>query len=100
MRASLADIPAELGPIDMVDVFRRSDQAGEVVDEALEVLLVRGLKVIWLQIGVVNEPAAARARARGVEVVQNLCPKMEYQRLFGELRMGGINTGVISSKLG
>ena len=43
-----------------------------------------------------NEPAAARARARGVEVVQNLCSKMEYQRLFGELRMGGINTGVIS----
>ncbi|MDF2235803.1 CoA-binding protein [Albimonas sp. CAU 1670] len=99
VRASLADIPPELGPIDMVDVFRRSDQAGEVVDEALEHLLDRGLKVIWLQIGVVNEAAAARARERGVEVVQNLCPKMEYQRLFGELRMGGINTGVISSKL-
>lgn len=97
--ASLAEIPPELGPIDMVDIFRRSEQAGEVVDEALAHLLDRGLKVIWMQIGVTNPEAAARARAKGIEVVQDLCPKMEYQRLFGELRMGGINTGVISSRL-
>lgn len=98
VRASLADIPESLGPIDMVDVFRRSEEAGGVVDEALDHLLDRGLKVIWMQIGVADEAAAKRAEAKGVEVVMNLCPKMEYQRLFGELRMGGINTGVISSK--
>lgn len=96
---SLAGIPADADPVRMVDVFRRSDQAGAVVDEALEVLLPRGLEVIWMQIGVSDPAAAKRAEAKGVEVVMNLCPKMEYQRLFGELRMGGIATGVISSKL-
>ena len=52
-----------------------------------------------MQIGVINEEAAAVAEARGVDVIMNRCPKIEYQRLFGELRMGGFNTGVISSKL-
>ncbi len=99
VRASLADIPESLGDIQMVDVFRRSEDAGGVVDEALEHLLHRGLKVIWMQIGVSDPAAAARAQAMGVEVVMNLCPKMEYQRLFGELRMGGINTGIVSSRL-
>jgi uncharacterized protein len=82
-----------------VDVFRRSSEAGAVVDEALEVLKPRGLKVIWMQIGVIDRAAAARAEAQGVEVIMNRCPKIEYQRLFGELRWGGFNTGVISSKL-
>jgi hypothetical protein len=98
VRPSLAGIPQADGPIDMVDVFRRSEQAGEVVDEALEHLLDRGLRTIWMQIGVADEAAAGRAQAAGLQVVMNLCPKMEYQRLFGELRMGGINTGVVSSK--
>ena len=97
--ASLAEIPAAEDPVQMVDVFRRSEEAGRVVDEALEVLGPRGLEVIWMQIGVWDLAAAKRAEAKGVEVVMNLCPKMEYQRLFGELRMGGIATGVISSKL-
>ncbi|MEM6742328.1 MAG: CoA-binding protein [Pseudomonadota bacterium] len=97
--ASLAEIPASEDPIQMVDVFRRSSEAGAVVDEALDVLADRGLQVIWMQIGVCDDAAAKRAEAKGVQVVQNLCPKMEYQRLFGELRMGGIATGVISSKL-
>ncbi|MCK4713155.1 MAG: CoA-binding protein, partial [Marinosulfonomonas sp.] len=57
------------------------------------------LKTVWMQIGVENDEAAALAEARGVEVIMNRCPKIEYQRLFGELRMGGFNTGVISSKL-
>lgn len=96
---SLADIPAGRDPVDMVEVFRRSDQAGGVVDEALEVLGDRGLKAIWMQIGVIDWDAAARAEARGVTVIMNHCPKIEYQRLFNELRIGGFNTGVISSKL-
>ena len=52
-----------------------------------------------MQIGVSNPEAADKARAKGVDVIENLCPKMEYQRLFGELRMGGINTGILSSRL-
>jgi len=85
------------GAVDMVDIFRRSAAVPEIVDEALEVL--PGLKTIWLQIGVEHAEAAAKAEARGVTVVQNRCPKIEYQRLHGELRMGGFATGVISSKL-
>ena len=92
--ASLSDIE---GGVDMVDIFRRSEHVPPIVDEALEAF--PGLRTIWMQIGVVNEAAAERARARGVDVVMNRCPKIEYQRLFGELRMGGFNTGVISSKL-
>ncbi|MCB2117946.1 MAG: CoA-binding protein, partial [Rhodobacteraceae bacterium] len=57
------------------------------------------LKVVWMQIGVENAEAAALADARGLRVVQDRCPKIEYQRLYGELRMGGFSTGVISSKL-
>ena len=68
-----------------------------IVDEALEAF--PDLQTIWMQIGVEHAGAAAKARARGVDVVMNHCPKIEYQRLFGELRMGGFNTGVISSKL-
>jgi uncharacterized protein len=97
--ADLASIPQAVGPVQMVDIFRRSSEAGRVVDEALEALLDRGLETIWMQIGVADEAAARRAEARGVQVVMNRCPKIEYQRLFGELRMGGFNTGVISSKL-
>ena len=94
IRASLRDIDQ---PVDMVDIFRRSEAVPPVVDEALEVF--PDLQVIWMQIGVENPEAAAKAQARGVTVVQNRCPKIEYQRLFGELRMGGFATGVISSKL-
>ncbi|MGB0497454.1 MAG: CoA-binding protein [Rubricella sp.] len=96
---SLSDIPSGEDPIHMVDIFRRSEEAGAVVDEALEVLGPRGLRTIWMQIGVEDEAAAERARARGIDVVMNRCPKIEYQRLFGELRWGGFNTGVISSRL-
>ena len=95
----LGSIPADLGPIDMVDIFRRSADAGAVVDAALKHLLDRGLRTIWMQIGVVDEAAAARAEAAGLTVIMNRCPKIEYQRLHGELRMGGFNTGIISSRL-
>jgi hypothetical protein len=68
-----------------------------IVDEALDTF--PNLQTIWMQIGVEHAEAANKARARGVDVVMNRCPKIEYQRLFGELRMGGFATGVISSKL-
>ncbi len=83
--------------VDMVDIFRRSEHVPPIVEEALE--LFPDLKTIWMQIGVWHEDAAAIARAREVDVVMNRCPKIEYQRLFGELRMGGFNTGIISSRL-
>lgn len=85
------------GGVDMVDIFRRSEAVPPIVDEALEVF--PELQTIWMQIGVEHAEAAAKAEARGVTVIQNRCPKIEYQRLFGELRMGGFATGVISSKL-
>lgn len=91
---SLAEIA---GAVDMVDIFRRSETVPAVVDEALEAFPV--LDVIWMQIGVTHEVAATKAKARGVTVIQDRCPKIEYQRLFGELRRGGFSTGVISSKL-
>jgi predicted CoA-binding protein len=94
--ARLADIPAT-ARVDMVDIFRRSEHVPPIVDEALAHL--PDLRTVWMQIGVENPDAAARAKARGVTVVQNRCPKIEYQRLFGELRRGGFATGVISSKL-
>lgn len=96
---SLGAIPRACDPIDMVDIFRRSEEAGTVVDEALEALIDRGLRTIWMQIGVIDEKAAERARAKGVDVVMDRCPKIEYQRLVGELSWGGINSGVLSSKL-
>lgn len=92
--ASLHDISE---PVDMVDIFRRSEAVPEIVDEALDACA--HLKTIWMQIGVQHPEAAAKAEARGMDVVQNRCPKIEYQRLFGELRMGGFATGMISSKL-
>lgn len=92
--ASLGEIE---GGVDMVDIFRRPEHVPPIVDEALEAF--PDLQTIWMQIGVVNEDAAEKARARGVDVVMDRCPKIEYQRLFGELRMGGFATGVISSKL-
>ena len=92
--AGLADIDVD---IDMVDIFRRSEAVPPIVEEALTCF--EGLSTIWMQIGVTHAEAAAVAEARGVTVVQNRCPKIEYQRLFGELRMGGFNTGVISSRL-
>ncbi len=94
--ASLADIPKDI-KVDMVDIFRRSEHVPPIVEMALAEL--PDLKTIWMQIGVRNAEAAAMAEAKGIQVIQNRCPKIEYQRLYGELRMGGFNTGIISSKL-
>jgi predicted CoA-binding protein len=94
IRADLSEAPAE---VDMVDIFRRSDAVPGIVTQALAHL--PNLQTIWMQIGVSHDAAAAEARAAGIDVIQNRCPKIEYQRLFGELRMAGFNTRVISSKL-
>lgn len=94
VQASLSDITE---PVDMVDIFRRSEAVPAIVDDALAAF--PNLCTIWMQIGVEHPDAAAKAQAQGVDVVMNRCPKIEYQRLFGELRMGGFATGVISSKL-
>ena len=76
VRASLSDITE---PVDMVDIFRRSEEVGLVVDEALRSL--KGLKTIWMQLGVSDEAAATRARVAGIAVVMNRCPAMEMPRL-------------------
>ena len=91
------DLTTVDAPVDMIDVFRRSEHVPAILEEALAHL--PNLRTMWLQIGVRNEEAAARARAAGLEVVQDRCPKIERQRLFGELRMAGFATGVLSSKL-
>jgi hypothetical protein len=78
--ASLADAP---GPIDMVDVFRKSEAAGAVVDDALALDPLP--RVVWMQLGVRDDAAAARAEAKGVQVVMGRCPKIEYGRLFSKI---------------
>ncbi len=93
--ATLVDIP---GSIDMVDIFRASDAAGETVDEVIPLSAGKGIRAIWMQLGVRNDAAAARAEAAGLRVIMDRCPKIEYGRLFGELSWSGVNSGVISSK--
>jgi predicted CoA-binding protein len=91
--AKLADIPE---PIDMVDIFRASAAVLPIVDEALALDPLP--KVIWMQLTVRNDEAAAKAEAAGVKVVMNRCPKIEYGRLSGEIGWNGVNSGVLSSK--
>jgi predicted CoA-binding protein len=91
--ASLAEIPE---PIDMVEIFRNSQAADGIVDEALA--LDQLPKVIWMQLTVRNDEAAARAEARGVTVIMNRCPKIEYGRLSGEIGWTGVNSRILSSK--
>jgi len=73
--ASLRDIP---GPIDMVDIFRRSDQVGPIVDDAVAI----GASIVWMQLGVIDPAAATRAQTAGLTVVMDRCPAIEYRELF------------------
>jgi predicted CoA-binding protein len=91
--AALKDIPV---PVDMVDIFRKSEAALGVTEEALALSPLP--KVIWMQLGVRNDEAAALAEAQGVKVVMNRCAKMEYGKLSGEYAWVGGDPGVISSK--
>jgi predicted CoA-binding protein len=91
--AKLSDIPE---PVDMVDIFRASQFAVPVVEEALT--LRPKPAVIWMQLGVRNDAAAALAEAAGVKVVMNRCPKIEYGRLSSEISWIGVNSRTLSSK--
>lgn len=91
--ARLADVPE---PIDMVDIFRASDAVPGIVDEALA--LEPKPKVIWMQLTVRHDGAAAKAEAAGLSVVMNRCPKIEYARLAGEIGWNGVNSRVISAR--
>jgi hypothetical protein len=91
--AKLADIPEK---IDMVDVFRHSEDIPKVLDEVLA--LPNRPKIFWMQQGIRNDEAAARAEAAGMQVVMNRCPKIEYGRMSGEIGWAGVNTRMLSSK--
>lgn len=89
--ASLRDIP---GRVEVVDIFRDPSAVPAVVEDAIAI----GAKVVWMQLGVIHEAAAERAREAGLEVVMDRCMKIEHARFFGGLRTIGLNTGVISSQ--
>lgn len=88
---SLLEVPP---PVEIVDIFREPSAVPAIVEDAIRV----GAKVVWMQLGVIHEEAAARARAAGLEVVMDRCIKIEHARFFGGLSTIGLNTGVISSR--
>ena len=89
--ASLRDIPER---VDIVDCFRRSEDIVPIAEEAIAI----GAKVLWMQLGVISQEAAAKARKAGLDVVMDRCVKIEHARLFGGLHWAGVNTGVISAR--
>jgi O-acetylhomoserine (thiol)-lyase len=89
--AGLRDIPE---PVDMVDMFRPSGEAPQIVEEAIAI----GAKIVWMQLGIRHDEAAAAAEKAGIEVVMNRCPKIEFGRLAGELSWSGVNSGLIQNR--
>src|SRR5713226_5464795 len=89
--ASLRDVPS---PVEVVDIFREPSAVPAIVEDAIAI----GAKVIWMQLGVIHEAAAERARAAGLEVVMDRCMKIEHARFFGGLSTIGLNTGIITSQ--
>ena len=92
---SLAEVPCAL---DMVDIFRSSEEALAITEDTIAEKDAKGIKVLWMQLTVRNDEAAARAEAAGLEVVMNRCPKIEFGRLSGELGWCGINSRIVTSK--
>ncbi|MET0606869.1 MAG: CoA-binding protein [Beijerinckiaceae bacterium] len=91
--ASLAEIPF---PVDLVEIFRNSEAAGPLTDQALA--MKPPPRILWMQLSVRNDAAAARAEAAGLTVIMNRCPKIEYGRLSGEISWQGINSRILSAK--
>lgn len=96
--ATLAEAQASLGgqAIDMVEIFRNSAAAGPLVDEALALSPLP--RIIWMQLGVRDDAAAARAEAQGLTVIMNRCPKIEYGRLSGEIGWTGVNSRILTAR--
>ena len=94
VRSSIDEIDES---VDMVDIFRKPEAVPQIVDDSLAKL--KGLKTIWMQIGVKHNISALKARQLGLNVIEDRCPKVEHQRLFGELRKSGFATDNISSRL-
>jgi len=93
--ASLAEVP---GPIDMVDIFRASEAAYGIAEEAIKLKDEKRIKTVWMQLGVRNDSAREICEKNGIQVVMDRCPKIEFSRLFGELGWHGFNSGVLTSK--
>ncbi|MEX2630074.1 MAG: CoA-binding protein [Tistlia sp.] len=93
--AELAEVP---GPFELVDVFRNSEAAAAVADQAIALRADKGIRTLWMQLGVRNDPAAERAEAAGLQVVMNRCPKIEFGRLHSELSWAGFDSKVITAK--
>ena len=92
---SIADVP---GQIDMVDIFRTSEEAYDITKDVIATMDAKAIKVLWMQLSVRNDLAAELAEKAGLMVIMNRCPKIEYARLSGELGWGGINSRIISAK--
>ncbi len=95
VHASLMDIP---GHIDMVDIFRTSEEALDITKDVIAAKDAKGIKVLWMQLTVRNDPAAELAEKAGLTVIMDRCPKIEYARLSGELGWSGINSRIITAK--
>ncbi len=93
--ASLSDVPENF---DMVDIFRRAEDVPPIVDEAIARKDDKGIKCVWLQLGIRHDAAARKAADAGLTVIMDRCVKIEFGRLSGELSWGGINSGIISSR--